>query len=262
MLPIVLAAAVRVGLQVLAVRLAASGAGLFPVIAVSAVAGGCSARSNLGSGRDGDTGRVPGGAVFLGGPDRPSAVHTGLFAESAVPFVPGLGSAFGRRLGAGLRCPNGRRGLTRWLVPLGTVSGCRGRSGGCSQGTAPGSRRRNRRRRCHGGRRLAGDRCGGTWRLEHEGHAEASTLAGSAGAPDLVLHPVGYRPAQALSSDRAMGAGGLRGLYAITGRVEDLGGHVDAQRAGGPVGLWKVGAAGTAHGGLLSGVRQMLDVLA
>ena len=180
-----------VGLQVLVVRLAAGGAGLFPVIAVSAVAGGCSARSYFGSGRDGDTGRVAGGAVFLGGPDRPSAVDTGLFAESAVSFVAGLGSAFRRRLGAGLRCPNGRRGLTRWLGPLGTVSGCRGRSGGCSQGTAPGSRRRSRRRRCHGGRRLVSDRCGGTWRLEHEGHAEASTLAGRAGAPDLVLHPVG-----------------------------------------------------------------------
>src|SRR5664279_5700710 len=113
-----------VGLQVLAVRLAAGGAGLFPVIAVSAVAGGCSARSYFGSGRDGDTGGVPGGAVFLGGPDRPSAVLAGLFAESAVSFVSGLGSAFGRRLGAGLRCPNGRRGLTRWLGPLGTVSGC------------------------------------------------------------------------------------------------------------------------------------------
>ena len=76
-----------VGLQVLVVRRAAGGAGLFPVIAVSAVAGGCSARSYFGAGRDGDTGRVPGGAVFLGGADRPSAVHTGLFAEPAVSFV-------------------------------------------------------------------------------------------------------------------------------------------------------------------------------
>jgi len=107
-----------VGLQVLVVCRATGGAGIFPVVAVSAVAGGCSARSYFGSGRDGDTGRVAGGSVFLGGPDRPSAVDTGLFAESAVSFVPGLGSAFGRRLGARLGYPNGRCRLARWLGPL------------------------------------------------------------------------------------------------------------------------------------------------
>jgi len=91
-----------VSLQVLVVRLAAGGAGIFLVITVSAVAGGCSARSYLGSGRDGDTGRVPGGAILLGIPDRPAAVRAGLFAEPAVPFVAGLGSTFGRRLGSSL----------------------------------------------------------------------------------------------------------------------------------------------------------------
>jgi hypothetical protein len=105
------------------------------------------------------------------------------------------------------------------------------------------------------GRRLDRDRCVGAGRLKHEGH-EASALAGSAGAPDLVLHLVGYRPAQALSGDGAMGAGGLRGLYAIAGRIEDLGGHVGAQRPGCPVGLWKVGAAGAAHVGQVRGGRR------
>ena len=123
-----------VGLQVFVVRLAAGGAGLFLVIAVSAVTGGCSTRCNFGSGRDGDAGRVPGGPVFLRGPNRPTAVHTGLFAKPQMSLVPGLGPAFGRRLVRifGIRMDGaGWRG--GWF-PLGTVSGCCNRSGGVRRG--------------------------------------------------------------------------------------------------------------------------------
>ena len=190
------------------------------MVAVSAVAGWCTAGCDLGTSGDRDTGGVSRSAIFLGFPDRSPAVRAALFAEPSVALVASLGSAFCRGFGSGL-----------WV----TDTGCdcwrrlRGAAEGGSAGSVGSSAAAARRPQLGGvgldrGMLPAHDgRCGYQRGIKHVSQAEASSFAGGARAPDLVLHLVGYRPAKTSPDDGAMGASSLRGLYVTACCVEDLG---------------------------------------